>query len=251
MWIIFSVKKKIEKLPFHALLGIVGVGAVAALHWVTFYAAIKMSNVSIGVLCFSAVSFFTAFVEPYVFKKKIDVSEVLFGLSVMAGLAVVTGFNLQYTGAILIGLLSAFLASVFPVLNKKFLETYKVETVITWQITGGCLFLTILLPLLSPWVSYGKVAPSANDVLWLLILSWVCSVFAFILSMNALKKLPTFTVNMSFGLEPFYTIILAFIVFKENKLMTSSFYWGLAIIVISLLSHYVYLLYQHKNKDII
>ena len=146
MWILFGLMKKLQKIPVIDILKIAGVGFIAAMHWVTFYGSIKYSNVSVALVCFSAISFFTALFEPVILRKKINWTELLLGLITLSGIYIIFHFDTQYKTGIIIGIISAVLASLFPIFNREFLKRTNVETMLTWQQTGGLLTLSILLP---------------------------------------------------------------------------------------------------------
>ena len=235
LWVLNFFFSKIQRLSARDWLLITGTGCIAALHWVTFYGSIKYANVSVAVVCFSAIGFFTAIFEPVILRKKIQWTECMLGLLAIAGIGIIFHFDPQYKTGILIGLLSAMLGSLFTIFNGRFVQRLPVETVTLYELTGGWLCLSLLLPLylqLSPATTW---IPTWSDWAWLLVLSWICTVLAFYLSMNALKKISAFTVNLSFNLEPLYTIILAFILFRENRELSSGFFIGLALIVLSVL----------------
>jgi drug/metabolite transporter (DMT)-like permease len=248
MWVLFLAMKKIQKIPFKVFLKIIGVGFLAAFHWVTFYGSIKSADsVSIGLVCFSSVGFFTALLEPMVFKKRIDLVELLLGLLVMIGIYIIFQFDPRYKTAIVIGIISAILGSLFPIYNKLLLKEVNVETLLSYELTGGFLVLTALLPVYLHYFPTDQLLPDWSNLLWLLVLSWICSVWAFQLSTNALKKLSAFTVNLTYNLEPVYGIILAFIVYHENKELSHWFYIGFALIGLALIIH-VFMLRQKEKK---
>lgn len=247
MWILFSILKKIHKIPLVDILKISGVGFIAAMHWVTFYGSIKYANVSVALVCFSAVGFFTAFFEPLILRQRVNRAELLLGLMTISGIYLIFHFDTQYKTGIILGLIAAILASLFPIFNREFLKRINVETMLTWQQTGGLITLSILLPLYLQRFPVENLIPGAEDLMWLLVLSWFCSVLAFQFSSNALKRLSAFTVNLTFNLEPIYGILLAFIVYKENKLLSKWFYVGFAIIVIALLIHVLLIARQEKR----
>ena len=141
MWILFGLMKKLQKIPVIDILKIAGVGFIAAMHWVTFYGSIKYSNVSVALVCFSAISFFTALFEPVILRKKINWTELLLGLITLSGIYIIFHFDTQYKTGIIIGIISAVLASLFPIFNREFLKRTNVETMLTWQQTGGLLTL--------------------------------------------------------------------------------------------------------------
>jgi drug/metabolite transporter (DMT)-like permease len=247
LWLIFGLLKKIKKISSADLVRVTFVGFIAALHWCTFYGAIKYSNVSVALVCFSSVGFFTALFEPLILKRRIQWTEILLGLLTMVGIYVIFHFDTQYKTGILIGIVSALLGSLFPILNKQFLERMNVETLLTYQQTGGWLTLSICLPFYLQWFPAGHFLPDWKDLGWLLILSWICSVVAFQFSFYALKKLSAFTINLSYNLEPVYGILLAFIVFKENQYLSKWFYIGFAIIAAALIIH-LYMLLRAKQQ---
>ena len=247
MWVLFGFRKKIHKIPVTDILKISGVGFIAAMHWVTFYGSIKYSNVSVALVCFSAISFFTALLEPLILRKKINWTEMFLGLMTIAGIYIIFHFDSQYKTGIIIGLISAVLAALFPIYNRQFLQRINVETMLTWQQTGGLISLSFLLPFYLKQFPVDNFFPVIEDLLWLFVLAWFCSVMAFQFSSNALKRLSAFTVNLTYNLEPVYGILLAFIVYKENKLLSKWFYTGFAIIAAALVIH-IFLLVRHEKK---
>ena len=247
MWILFGLMKKLQKIPFIDILKITGVGFIAAMHWVTFYGSIKYSNVSVALVCFSAISFFTALFEPLILKKKINWLELLLGLVTLSGIYIIFHFDTRFKTGIVIGLISAVLASLFPIYNREFLKRINVETMLTWQQTGGFLVLSLLLPFYLQQFPIENFIPDRENIGWLLVLAWFCSVIAFQLSANALKKLSAFTVNLTYNLEPVYGILLAFAVYNENQYLSKWFFAGFAIIAVALLIH-VYLLFRVERK---
>jgi len=247
MWILFGLMKKLQKIPFIDILKITGVGFIAAMHWVTFYGSIKYSNVSVALVCFSAISFFTALFEPLILNKKINWLELLLGLVTLSGIYIIFHFDTRFKTGIVIGLISAVLASLFPIYNREFLKRINVETMLTWQQTGGFLVLSLLLPFYLQQFPIENFIPDRENIGWLLVLAWFCSVIAFQLSANALKKLSAFTVNLTYNLEPVYGILLAFAVYNENQYLSKWFFVGFAIIAVALLIH-VYLLFRVERK---
>jgi drug/metabolite transporter (DMT)-like permease len=242
MWVLFGLMKKIRKIAAADILKITGVGFIAAMHWITFYGSIKYSNVSVALVCFSAISFFTALFEPLILKKRINWVELLLGLVTLSGIYIIFHFDTQFKTGIIIGLISAILASLFPIYNREFLKRINVETMLAWQQTGGFLILSVLLPLYLQKFPIDKFIPDSRNIGWLLVLAWLCSVIAFQLSANALKRLSAFTVNLTYNLEPVYGILLAFAVYNENKYLSKGFYIGFAVIAAALITHVIILI---------
>ncbi len=247
MVILFGLMKKLRKIPVKDILKICAVGFIAAMHWVTFYASIKYSNVSVALVCFSSISFFTAILEPVILRKRINWTEMFLGLMTLGGISIIFHFDSQYKVAIVIGLVSAVLAALFPIYNRQFLKRVNVETLLTWQQFGGLISLSVLMPFYLQRFPVESLIPGMEDFLWLLVLSWFCSVIAFQFSSNALKRLSAFTVNLTYNLEPVYGILLAFMIYQENKLLSKWFYIGFAIIATALIIHII-ILARHEKR---
>ncbi|MEZ5034343.1 MAG: DMT family transporter [Chitinophagaceae bacterium] len=249
MWVVFGFFKRIQKIPRADVLKVSLVGLIAALHWVTFYGAIKYANVSIALVCFSAISFFTALFEPVILKKKLNRNELLLGLVTLLGIYIIFHFDTQYKTGIILGVISAILASLFPIYNSQFLKRMNVETMLIWQQSGGFFFMSLFFPFYLHYFPVVHFIPSGENFAWLILLAWVCSVWAFYLAGNALKRLSAFTVNLTYNLEPVYGIILAFIIFKENEFLSKWFYLGFIVIAFALSMHLYLLIKEEKRLE--
>jgi drug/metabolite transporter (DMT)-like permease len=227
------VARQFFRISFKEWLKITGVGTIVALHWVLFYGSIKYANISIALVCFSAIGFFTAFVEPWIERRRIDFLEVLFGSIAILGIYLIFHFDPQYKVGIILGILSSLLAAIFPVLNKRLLKFHTPQIVTTYEMAGGFLLLSLALPFYLERFPPDHLLPGLQDWAWLLVLSWLCTVLAFNLSLTALKKISPFTVNLSYNLEPIYGILLAFLIYQENKYLSSGFYLGFALILLT------------------
>jgi drug/metabolite transporter (DMT)-like permease len=244
LWLLVPLRKQAVRIDRRDLWRIFGIGAIAALHWVTFYGSIKYSNVSVALVCFSAVGFFTALLEPLLLRHRLDVVELLLGLLVIAGIFFIFKVDPRYKTGILVGLVSALLGSLFPVLNKKVLRRVTAGTVTLYELTGGLLALTVLMPLYLWLFPSPTLVPGWQDWGWLLVLSLACTVLAFNLSMSALQRISAFTVNLSYNLEPVYGILLAFLIFREDKYLNRGFYIGFFLILFSIVLQTVRLRYK-------
>lgn len=227
------------------------VGILMALHWVAFYASIKLSNISIALVCLSTASIFTPLADPIINKGKIDMKEMMLGSLAIAGVYLIYHFQQFYGWGILAGIVAAMLSSIFTVLNKQVAHLYPSRTMVFYEMTTGFIFITLLMPLLyyfSPGTSFipqvgGSASPWwQNDWIWLIILSLCCTVWAQSLALNALKKLSPFTATLSVNLEPVYGILLAFLFFNENSeiiflketgKLNAGFLGGMALILLS------------------
>lgn len=231
--LILLLQKGLEKIRLKDALTIFGVGAIVAMHWVTFYGSIKYANVSVALVCFSATGFFTAFFEPLIFRRRISVPEVLLGLLAIAGIYIIFDFHPNYKVGIIFGIISAMGSALFPIFNKRLLLRFSPKTLTLYELGGGLLVLSFLIPvylLKFPALYYW---PTVSDWLWLLVLAWFCTVLSFDLQLNALKKISAYTVNLTYNLEPVYGIILAFIFFKENEHLNRAFYMGVTLIILA------------------
>lgn len=225
--------KKIKFLPWRQALPLIGIGAIVALHWVFFYGSVKYANVSVSLVCFSTMGFFSAFLDPLISKRKMDFIEVFLGLMVMLGVYLIFYFDQDYRLGIFYGIISSILAATFTILNKKYVDKHNAQIITFYELGGGWLSLNFILPFYLQFVSYTNLLPDLSDFLWLLVLSLLCTVFAFNLSIRALKKISPFTINLSYNLEPVYGILLAFVIYKEHLELGVSFFVGLSIIFLT------------------
>ena len=230
---ILYLKKSLQLVPFQDVLKIFAVGLLVAIHWVTFYGSIKYGNASIAVVCLSASGFFTAFFEPLLFKRKVVLIDILLSLVSIVGIGIIFDFHPQYKTGIIFGIISALGSSLFPIFNKKLLIRYSPTTLTLYELGGGLLAVTLLIPFYLMRFPAFYYLPTASDWVWLLVLAGICTVLCFDLQLNALKKISPFTANIAYNMEPVYGIILAFIVFRENQLLDVHFYLGLVLILLS------------------
>lgn len=250
LWILYLVQGKARRIPTRSVLMISVIGTIQALHWVCFYASIKLANVTIALTCLSTTALIAAFLEPLVMRKKFDFFEIILGLFAIAGILIIYNTHLHFSAGIIIGLVSALLTVMVSVYNKKIIDKYHPEHITLYQLTGGFLGMTVLLPLFHVFFSEAWSAPTAMDWLWLLVLSWVCTILTFFLYIRSLKSISAFTMNLTLTLEPIYGIILAFIIYQENKFLSQWFYLGFALIVLAVLFHTWRLIYINRQKSI-
>lgn len=222
-------------MPFREMLHIGGVGCILCIHWLCFYGSIKTANVSIALVCFSASAFFAAFLDPLINKKRFTPKEVLLSLIAMVGIYIIMHFDKRFTTGIILGICAAFFSALFTAMSKRLTIKHDSYTISLYELGAGFIFLSLLLPLYLYLFPGTGLIPSPADWLFLLILSVVCTVWAFVLAFKSLKKISSFTTNLTYNLEPIYGILLAFLIFHENEHLNTNFYWGLAIILFSVL----------------
>lgn len=236
--IILFVFTGLPQIERKKLLQLGGCGALLGLHWMLFYGSIKASNVSIGVICYSLVGFFTAIIEPIIYRKKISTIEILFSLITVFGLLCIFSFDARYRYGISIGVLSSFVAALYGVCNKKVSVGVKTRTVLFYQMSAGLVVVSMIIPfylMMFPAHQNVLVIPEGSNLWWMLCHALFCTVAMYILQIQALRTLSAFTVNLTYNLEPCYTIIIAFIVFHEARELNFSFYIGIALILISVI----------------
>jgi drug/metabolite transporter (DMT)-like permease len=232
---VYLVFKKIRlRISIKTALQFLFAGLIIALHWFTFFKAIKISNISLTLACLSTGAFFTSLLEPIFYGKKIVWYEVFFGLLVVFGLYIIFNVEGNYFSGMLIALSSAFLSALFAVINSKFVKEHDPIVISFYELSGGVVFFTFLL-LFSHSFSTTFFSLSAKDLMYLMILSSVCTAYAFIASTSIMKFLSPYTVMLTINLEPIYGIILAVLVFKEKERMCFEFYIGAIIILLTVL----------------
>lgn len=213
------------------------VGIVVALHWVTFYISIDLSTASLGILCLSTTTVHVAWLEPLIMKRRFSWIELGLGLIVIYGIYFVSAdFNAQDYEALAYGLFSAFLAALFSVMNGKFAKTMAPSKITFYEMLIGGAFLTVLLMARGEFTSE-LFDLSTKDILWLLFLGLLCTSFAFLVTVELIKRLGAFTVSLSVNMEPVYTIILAIFLLGEQKIVGTEFYIGSTIIVVVVLAN--------------
>ena len=233
--LVMAVSGRLHKVARPALLRITACGILLALHWVCFYASIQASNVSVGVACIATTCFFTTLFNPLIGHKKFSWPEVLISFISIAGVLLIFSLDVRYRLGIAFGLLSAAIYSVFAIFNVNEAERSGEDTatMLLWELVGGALFLTLCMPLHAWLFPAESHAPVGIEILWLLLLGSLFTVVPFLFQLEALRKLNAFTVNLTYNLEPVYSIIIAAILFDEIHEVGWSFWVGLSLIIFS------------------
>jgi len=248
LWVLFYFTGSIKKISLKDFFKISLIGFVLALHWVFFYSSIKQANVSIALTCLSTTGLFSAIIEPLFFRKRVNIQEVFLGLFALCGIVLIYLYNLHFSAGIYLGLISSVATVVASVMNKKVVADYPPQAITLYQFSGGFLGLSLLMPLYNYVFPSPTLLPQGNDWLWLIILSWCCTIFTFILYISALKKVSAFTANLLLTLEPVYGIILAFILYHENENLHKKSYIGFILIICAVLLQMLRIARQQKNE---
>ncbi len=230
----------IQKIPIKVnrkqLFHLLSIGILVALHWITFFHAIKVSNVSVTLGVFASTTLFTSFLEPILQGRKIFWLEVLIGLVIIFGIYLIFRFEINYFEGILYSLISALLNGLFVVLNRNISHRWNPTVISFYEMIGGFAAISVF------YIGYshpdgGFFLLSLPDVGWLIILSLLCTSYAFTAIVEIMKVLSAYTVVLSINLEPVYGIILAYLIFGESEKMSAGFYMGTLIILISVFSY--------------
>ncbi|WP_226469737.1 DMT family transporter [Luteimonas panaciterrae] len=236
------VWRGLRALPPRLIAAYAGIGALVALHWLTFYGSIKLSNASVGATCIALGTPMTALLEPWLARRPFSWGDVLLGIAVLPGVAlVVGGVPAGMHLGIAVGALSALLVALFGSLNKRFVEHGDALTVTALELGAGTLLLTLCVPLM-PFVFpafAGDVfaLPDLHDFSLLLVLAMACTLFPFALSLVALRHMSAFAAQLAVNLEPVYAILLAIVLLGEQRELSPQFYIGVVIILGAVLVH--------------
>ena len=222
--------KKSFILPFKAVINLVFVGLLIAIHWIFFFKAINISNISITLAMFSMGAFFASILEPLFYKRKMLWYEVFFGLIIIAGLCIIMQVEIKYLNGILCALFSVFVGVLFTLFNGKLIQKYDSSVIALYEFFAGFFFVSIYL-LLDGKFNQAFFKLSNNDWILIFVLSSICTAYAFTASVNVMKKLSPYTVMLTTNLEPVYGILLAYFIIGAKEKMSISFYIGSLIIL--------------------
>lgn len=225
----------LHRLPRRELLMIMGCGVLLSVHWVFYYGSIKAANVSIGAVCFALVGFFTAVIEPLIDHHKPSWREIALGLLTVAGIALIFGFDARHRLGIGLGVVSSILYTFFSIYSKRVQAStgHSSSTMLLYELLGGAIILSFAVPLYSAAFPDVAVIPTPRDWVLLIIFASVFTVAPFLLQLQALRHISAFTVNLTYNLEPVYTILAAMVLFDEAAELNFSFYLGISLIVIA------------------
>ena len=231
------------KIETNDLIKLLATGLIVALHWLTFFASGRISNPSTSLVGFATCSFWAALIEPLAKGKKIHPLEIGLGLIVLVGLYIIFSFGFQYPMGLFLGIMSGLTAALFSVINSKMISRATAYTITFYEMIGATLGVVLFFPVYqNTWGADStlQLKPAPMDWVYIAIMAWACSVYAYSAAINLMKKLSVFFIQLALNLEPLYGIILALIVFGEQEVMGANFYIG-TLIILSAVASYPYL----------
>lgn len=224
-------------------------GVVIGLHWILFFAAARLSTISVCLAGLATISLWTSLLEPLMTRKRIKGFEVLLGLMAIVGIVIIFNVEFKYALGLVVAILSAFLAAFFTVINAQFTKRHYHFTVTFYEMVGACVSITLFFPFYGAYFAEDGVQLGLQgwDLLWLLILALACTVYAYSAAVKLMKRIPAFAVNLAINLEPIYGIILAILIFGNQEKMKPGFYVGTFVILLSVLVYpWINRYYQQK-----
>ncbi len=244
---IVSAKKLFEKCSGKQIFKYLMLGVFLSYQWMLFYASIKESNISVGVVTFSTIGFFTAILEPLILKSRFSMRELLLSLLTVLGIFLIFQFDARYRLGICYGVASAAGASLVAIFMKDFRREHNAPTVLTWQLFGALIGSSLFLPFyfhFAPTASF--IPPTAMDAVNLVVFATVVTLGMYLLQMVAFKHISAFTVNLSYNLEPVYSILIAILFLGEAKELNSGFWMGLSLIAGSVILQTLMVMREHR-----
>lgn len=237
--ILLHFRKRNFSLGHHEILKILSTGVLIAAHWILFFAAARVSTASVCLAGMATCSLWTSFIEPAFNKRRINMVEVLLGLVVIVGLYVIFRFEFDHALGLTMAIISAFLSAMFTVINGQFIKKHNPFMITFYEMIGACLGTALFFPIYMTYFSDGalNLSPTLLDWFYLAILAGVCTVYAYSISVELMKRISAFVINLTVNLEPVYGIILAVLIFGEKEQMAGGFYVGTLIILSAVLSY--------------
>lgn len=246
----FPKKIDLNHIKLSNRIKIMGVGFLLGLHWIFFYGSIKYANVSVGVVCFCLTGFFTAILSPLINKRRILLAEVFISLLTLVGIGLIFKFETTFRFGILLGVISSIFVALFTIFNEKWTKSISPSKLTKYHMMGGSIGIALLLPFYLQFEAVTYLFPKGNDLLYLVILSSICTTLLYILLNKALVHISAFTVNVNFNLEPLYAIGIAAIFFNEFQDVNTMFFVGLGLIFASLILQLFRVLRKtHPNRS--
>ena len=224
-------KKELTKIKKKDFFGLLFVGSLVAVHWFFFFESIKVSNVSVAVVCLSTASFFSAMIEPLFLKRKPKLYEYILGIVVFVTLFLMLEAETKYTMGYIYGIIASFLGTLFTLYNAKYINRLEASKITMVEMLAGVIIFSILM-LLNKEIGINNLKIDINDFVYLLLLGTICTAAVFVWMVEIMKYISPYSLIMAINLEPIYSIVLALIIFSESEHMNLSFYIGASVIIL-------------------
>ena len=225
-----AYKKQLFAISKKDFFGLLGVGALVTIHWLCFFKSIKVSTVSVAVVCLATSSLFSALIEPFLFKRKLLLYEVIMGIIVIASLTYVLGAEIQYIDGYMYGILAAFLGTLFTLFNAKYINKVDAVQITMIEMLAGVIIISSIFLFKQDFFIFNTTI-TTNDFIYLIILGILCTAIVFVWMTEIMRHITPFSLIMAINLEPIYSIVLALFIFEESEFMSTSFYIGSSIII--------------------
>ena len=226
-----AFKKELTKIKKKDFFGLLFVGSLVAVHWFFFFESIKVSNVSVAVVCLSTASFFSAMIEPFFLKRKHKLYEYLLGIVVFVTLFLMLEAETKYTMGYIYGIIASFLGTLFTLYNAKYINRLEASKITMVEMLAGVIIFSILM-LINKEIGISNLKININDFVYLFLLGTICTAAVFVWMVEIMKYISPYSLIMAINLEPIYSIVLALIIFSESEHMNLSFYIGASVIIL-------------------
>ena len=226
-----AFKKELTKIKKKDFFGLLFVGSLVAVHWFFFFESIKVSNVSVAVVCLSTASFFSAMIEPFFLKRKPKLYEYILGIVVFVTLFLMLEAETKYTMGYIYGIIASFLGTLFTLYNAKYINRLEASKITMVEMLAGVIIFSIFM-LINKEIGISNLKININDFVYLLLLGTICTAAVFVWMVEIMKYISPYSLIMAINLEPIYSIVLALIIFSESEHMNLSFYIGASVIIL-------------------
>lgn len=232
--LIIVFKKDLFQVKRSTIFALLLTGLVVSAHWITFFGAARISNVSVSLVGFATASLWTAILEPLSNREKIKTYEITLGLVVIVGIMIIFSFDFKYKAGFLVGMVSGLLASVFSIINARFIRRTDAYSITFYEMLGACLGVALFFPFYKIFFAVNQelqLTPTLQDWFYITILALVCTVYAFTVMVELMKRVSVFFIQLTINLEPIYGIIMALLIFQDEEKMSWKFYFGTMVIL--------------------
>lgn len=232
--LIIVFKKDLFQVKRSTIFALLLTGLVVSVHWITFFGAARISNVSVSLVGFATASLWTAILEPLSNREKIKTYEITLGLVVILGIMIIFSFDFKYKAGFLVGMVSGLLASVFSIINARFIRRTDAYSITFYEMLGACLGVALFFPFYKIFFAVNQelqLTPTLQDWFYITILALVCTVYAFTVMVELMKRVSVFFIQLTINLEPIYGIIMALLIFQDEEKMSWKFYFGTMVIL--------------------